>query len=96
MNRHKGFRVITCSSGASIRKALCCYGVAASLGETQCYSLYPAQQDLSRGWRRMQTAACAFLFLTSSSFMVTSLLSLPSIFLLLYLFSCAFSSFSSF
>jgi len=37
MNRHKGFRVITSSSGASIRKTLCYYGVGASFRETQCY-----------------------------------------------------------
>jgi hypothetical protein len=37
MNRHKGFRVITSSSGASIRKTLCYYGVGAGLRETQCY-----------------------------------------------------------
>jgi len=36
MNRHKGFRVITSSSGASIRKTLCYYGVGASFRETQC------------------------------------------------------------
>jgi len=37
MNRHKGFRVITSSSGGSIRKTLCYYGVGASFRETQCY-----------------------------------------------------------
>jgi hypothetical protein len=36
MNRHKGFRVITSSSGASIRKTLCYCGVGASFRETQC------------------------------------------------------------
>ena len=50
----------------------------------------PALRDLSRGWRRTQTAACAFLFLMAYPLMATSLLSLPPILLRLYLFSRAF------
>lgn len=89
MNGHKGFRVITSGSGASIRKTLCCCRVGASLGETQVMS--SAARASGRGCRRMQTAACAFLSLMVYSFVATSLRSLPNILLLLYLVLHAFS-----
>ena len=89
MNRHKGFRVITSSSGVSIRKTLCYYGVGAKFRETQCYISSTAR--LKQGLEKTQTAASAFLFLMAYPLMATSLLSLPPILLPLYLFSRAFS-----
>lgn len=94
MNRHKGFRVITSSSGASIRKTLCYYGVGASFRETQCYISSTAR--LKQGLERnadsclyisvpngLSTYGHVFVFLTTHSFT-----SLP-------LFTCFLSIFVS-